>query len=151
MARMHSRKKGKSGSSKVYRNKPATWAQQPTKDIEALVVSLGKAGLSASQIGIQLRDMHGIPDVKLATGKKIGKILAEHNAAQELPDDLIALVKREVTILKHNEKHKHDRVGKRGQQLTESKIQRLAAYYKKTGKLPEDWKFNLEKAKLIVG
>ena len=128
---MHSRKKGKSGSTKVYRNKVATWAQQPTKDIEALVISLGKTGLNASQIGIQLRDIHGIPDVKLATGKKIGKILSDAGAAQELPDDLIALVRREVTILKHNEKHKKDRVGKRGQQLTESKINRLANYYKK--------------------
>jgi small subunit ribosomal protein S15 len=39
---------------------------------------------------------------------------------------------------------------KRGMQLIESKIRRLAKYYKREGKLPEDWAYNLEQAKLLV-
>ena len=39
---------------------------------------------------------------------------------------------------------------KRGFQLTESKINRLVKYYKKTNKMPKDWKFDRAKAKLLV-
>jgi len=39
---------------------------------------------------------------------------------------------------------------KRSLQLTEAKISRLSKYYKKTGKLSKGWKYNPEKAKLLV-
>jgi len=34
--------------------------------------------------------------------------------------------------------------------LTESKIKRLVKYYKNTGKLSEDWKFDPQKAKMYI-
>lgn len=148
---MYSRKKGQAGSTKVYRAKAPTWSQHNAKEVEQLILKLSKNGLSASQIGAQLRDIYGVPDVRLVTGKKISATLAENKAAPDVPEDLIALVRTEVNILKHNGTHKHDMVGNRGQQLTEAKIQRLAYYYKKKGKLPADWKFDLEKAKLLIG
>ena len=49
------------------------------------------------------------------------------------------------------EKNKKDYVAKRGLQLTESKIKRLTKYYKRVGKLPENWKYDREKVKLLVG
>ncbi len=151
MARMYSRKKGQSGSTKPIHLKKPSWMNYSPKEVEQLVIKLAKSGMNSSMIGIQLRDVYGIPDVPILTGKKITKILIENHSAGELPDDLIALMKREVQILKHNQSNHHDMVGKRGQQLTESKIQKLANYYKRRGKLPADWKFDLEKAKLLVG
>ena len=148
---MYSRKKGQSGSTKPTNPKKPSWMNYSGKEVEQLVLKLTKSGMSSSLIGIQLRDVYGIPDVAILTGKKINKILAENNHTPELPDDLIALMRTEVNILKHNKLNHHDMVGKRGQQLTESKIQRLAAYYKRKGKLPQDWKFDLEKAKLLIG
>ena len=55
-----------------------------------------------------------------------------------------------MVLVKHLEKNKKDMVAKRGIQLTSSKIHRLAKYYKRKGILPQDWKYDREKAKLIV-
>ena len=75
MARIHARHRGRSGSSPQTREKSPKWAPK-TKDVEKEVVKLASEGMSTSQIGITLRDIHGVPSVKLATGKSIlGKIL----------------------------------------------------------------------------
>ncbi|MBT7237573.1 30S ribosomal protein S15, partial [Candidatus Woesearchaeota archaeon] len=42
MARMHSRKKGKSGSTRPEVRKKQTWIKYNSKEIEALVEKLGK-------------------------------------------------------------------------------------------------------------
>nr|MBI4156186.1 30S ribosomal protein S15 [Candidatus Woesearchaeota archaeon] len=150
MARMHSGKKGKSGSTKPH-NKKNTWIRYTAKEAEQLIIKLAKAGNSKSVIGLTLRDSYGIPDTKTLTKKTIGEILEENKLSTELPEDFIALIKREIEIAKHMEKNKKDFVAKRGLQLTESKIKRLTKYYKRVGKLPEDWKYDREKVKLLVG
>ena len=101
-------------------------------------------------IGIVLRDQYGIPSVKLITKKSITKILEENNLGLKIPEDLMNLKKKAVNINKHMKAHKHDMTAKRGMQLTESKIRRLAKYYIREGKLPKNWKFDIEKAKLLV-
>ncbi len=148
MARMHARRKGKSGSKKPLESKIKI---EDPKKVEDLVIKLRKQGLSTSMIGMVLRDTYGIPSVKLATGKKILKILEEHNLSPEYPEDLLNVMKRAVNLRKHLEKHKHDVHNKRALQLIESKIHRLVKYYKRIGKIPESWKYSYEKAKLIVG
>ena len=45
---------------------------------------------------------------------------------------------------------KKDMTAKRGLILTESKIRRLIKYYHNTGRLPLDWKYTREGAKLLV-
>ena len=71
MARLYSRKKGKSGSKRpVQRIKPL-WVTYDEKTIEQLVVKLAKTGKTTSQIGIELRDVYGIPDVQAVTKKSI--------------------------------------------------------------------------------
>jgi small subunit ribosomal protein S15 len=62
----------------------------------------------------------------------------------------MALIKRAVMIRKHIEENHKDMTGKRGLQLTESKIKRLVKYYKRTGVLDKTWKYDPEKVKLIV-
>lgn len=150
MARMYSRKKGKSKSVKPLKIAKKSWVRYSAKEVEALTVKLAKQGLTSSQIGIFLRDNYGIPDVKIITKKNIGKILKENKIVPKIPEDVIALIKKDINLMKHMETHKKDMTVKRGLQITESKINRLAKYYKRIGKLPRDWSYDKTKAKMYI-
>ena len=150
MARMYSRKKGKSRSKKPLEIKKHSWITYSPKEVEMLIAKLAKEGKKPSQIGLMLRDIYGIPDVRSITKKTITQILKEKNLAGEIPEDLLMLIKKAILIKKHTEKNKHDKTAKRGLQLTESKINRLVRYYKKKGRLPKDWKYNIDKATLYL-
>ena len=150
MARMHSRKKGKSGSTKPVDRTVPSWVTLKPKEVELLVVKFAKEGQSDSQIGIHLRDAYGIPSVKDLVGKSISAILKEKKIVKEIPDDLMALIKKAVLLRKHMIENHKDMSAKRGVQLTESKIRRLSSYYKETKVLPADWKYDPNKVKLYV-
>ena len=150
MARIYSRKKGKSGSNRPVKRVKPGWMGYDAKTVEQLVVKVAKAGKTAAEVGIVLRDSYGIPDVRTVTGKRITKILEEHSLGSKLPDDLKALIKKDVAVMKHLERNKQDVPARRGQQLTESKIHRLVTYYKQSGKLPQDWTFDRSKAKTLI-
>ncbi|MEK6934260.1 MAG: 30S ribosomal protein S15 [Nanoarchaeota archaeon] len=150
MARMHSRKRGKSGSNKPSVKSKKPWLTRNSKEIEQLIVKLGKSGKTASEIGLILRDSYGIPDVKQVTNKKITQLMEENKLSQKLPADLISLIKKDIRLSKHMETHKKDMSVKRGLQLTFSKINRLSKYYIRNKKLPFDWKYERSKAKLLV-
>ncbi len=145
---MYARKKGKSGSKKPLTK--ATWVEYSSEEVEQLVVKLAKEGHSSAMIGLILRDQYGIPSVRDVTGKKISKILAEHGLTPKIPEDLFNLLKRAVNLRKHLEVHRKDKHSRRGLELIESKIRRLAKYYIRKGKLPKDWKYDPEKAKIWV-
>lgn len=146
MGRMFSRAKGKSGSKKPSEKSVPSWVRYKSKEVEQLVGKLGKEGVSAAKIGINLRDTYGIPDVKTLTGKSISKILDEKDLLPDVPEDLRNLIRKAALIRRHLEENKHDMPAKRGLQLTESKIGRMVKYYKKTRKLPADWKYDPSKA-----
>ncbi len=148
MARMHSRKKGKSGSKKPL--VPAKWVEYDAKEVERLVLKLAKEGLQTASIGRVLRDQYGIPSVRAVTGKKIAKILEENNMLPKIPEDLLNLLKRAVNLRDHLTKHKKDYTSKHGLELLESKIRRLIKYYVRKGKLPRDFTYDPERAKLLV-
>ncbi len=150
MAKMHSRKKGKSGSRRPLRKAKSLWVRYKPKEIEMLVAKLAKEGKSASLIGLILRDSYGIPDVKALVESSITDILAEKKLLPKLPEDMIALMKKAVAIKKHLEKNLQDMHAFRGLQLTESKIKRLIKYYKSTKKLPIDFKYNPENLKMYT-
>jgi len=151
MARMHSRKKGKSKSVKPLDVKKAPWVRYKAKEIEELVVKLSKQDLKPSRIGLILRDSYGIPDVKLLTKKKITAILEKNKVVYDIPEDLSSLIKRQIEILKHLENNHKDQTARRGLRLIESKINRLIKYYKKRKKLSTEWKYDKNKAKLLAG
>ena len=69
--------------------------------------------------------------------------MKEKKVAKNLPEDLLALIGKASDINKHLLKNKQDQPARRGLTLTRSKIKRLADYYKKSNKLPKDWKSNL--------
>lgn len=150
MARMHSRKKGKAGSARPNRTSSPDWADYEKKEVEDIIVKLGKEGQTTSKIGVTLRDQYGVPSAKLAAGKKIDRILEDNNIKKELPEDLMQLMTRAVIIDRHMSSNHNDMASKRGMQLTESKIRRLVKYYKRNKRIPADWSYSLKTAKLLV-
>ncbi|NIO23039.1 MAG: 30S ribosomal protein S15 [Candidatus Aenigmarchaeota archaeon] len=149
MARMHSRKKGKSSSKKPIK-KEAKWVEYKPKEVEDLVIKYAKQGFQSANIGIVLRDQYGIPSVKLVTKKTVSQILKDNDLYSKLPEDLFNLLKRAVELRVHMEKNKKDYQSYRGLELTESKIRRLAKYYIRKGSLPKGWKYDPEQAKLLI-
>jgi len=150
MARIHARVKGKSGSKKPLDSKIPKWVEKKPKEIIALVEKLAKQDLSSSQIGLNLRDSYGVPNVKLITGKSISEILKNAKMTGMVPEDLKNLIKRAITIRKHLTLNRKDKFSIRCLQLTEAKIRRIQKYYKSKGVLPEDWNYHPDRAELLV-
>jgi len=150
MARMHARRRGKSGSKRVYRDKPPEWVEMTAEEVEKKVVELFNEGYEPSQIGMVLRDRYGIPSVRQITGKKITKILKEHGIEIKYPEDLKALIKKALKLRKHLAVHRKDYHNMRGLQLMEAKIRRLSNYYKEKGILPPNWKYDPERLSIEI-
>lgn len=149
MAHMHSRHKGRAGSNRPPARTAPSWVQASAKEVEALILQLAKEGKKEADIGRILRDSQGIPSVRHLTGKTVSQVLKEHGAAPEFPSDLIGLIERAVGLRRHLKSNKHDTLNKAALTRTESKIRRLARYYR--GKsLPGSWKYDPEKAALLV-
>ncbi|MFH1786135.1 MAG: 30S ribosomal protein S15 [archaeon] len=119
-------------------------------DIQKTAADLYKKGYSPSKIGIELRDKHGIPSVKRATGNKLHAVLKSEGISPETPEDLVNLIRRATVVSQHLSTNKKDNVSRRGLQLTESKIRRIVKYYKSTGRLPKSWEYDLSKSKLLI-
>ena len=130
--------------------KVAVVADLDAKSAEAEIVSLANAGHGPSQIGIILRDEHGIKDFNELAGKSIQQILEEHKLLGDMPEDMLNLIRKSVTLQNHMNKNKKDYSAKRGYQLTVSKIRRLGKYYSKKGRLASDWRYSPEQAALLV-
>ena len=110
--------------------------------------------------GVILRDSHGVAQVRFVTGNKILRVLKAKGLAPDLPEDLYHLIKKAVSIRKHLERSRKvsdpinfshiahfnstryelytrltrifkDRDAKFRLILVESRIHRLARYYKK--------------------
>jgi len=150
MARMHARRKGRSGSERPMISENPSWVPLNAAEIEDLVVKMAKDGLISARIGLVLRDQHGVPDVKLATGKTVTEIMKEKGVAPALPEDLSSLMRRAISLNVHVRDNQGDVANERGLQLIESKIRRLERYYKDNGVLPEDWKYSLKTAELML-
>ena len=148
MARIYARKRGKSGSTKPLI--PAQWVSYSAEEVERLVVKLAKDGLQPAQIGLVLRDQYGIPSVRALAKKSLTKILGDNKLLPKIPQDLFNLLVKAVRLRAHLDKNKRDVHSRRGLELLESKIRRLVKYYVGSGKLPEDWRYDPESAKLIV-
>lgn len=147
---MHSRKKGKSGSKKPTRTSIPHWVDKRPEEVVDLIVTMSKEGHGSSMMGIILRDQYGIPDVRLITGKSISAILEENNLQGDYPEDLFNLIARAVNLRKHLELNPKDIHSTRGLNLIEAKIRRLGKYYSKRGRIQKGWRYQPEKAQLIV-
>ena len=70
--------------------------------------------------------------------------------APEIPEDLYHLIKKAVSVRKHLEKFRKDTDSKFRLILIESRIHRLARYYKRTGVLAPHWKYESSTASALV-
>ncbi|KAG5605818.1 hypothetical protein H5410_027310 [Solanum commersonii] len=119
-------------------------------DVEDNICKFAKKGVTPSQIGVILSDSHGIAQVKSVLGSKILRILKAHRLALEISEDLYHFIKKVVAIQKHLERNRKDKDSKFRLILVESRIHRLARYYKKTKKLPLVWKYKSTTASTLV-
>lgn len=153
MARMHTRRRGQSGSDRPPGNEPPEWSDVDPDRIEAHVVELAEAGTDPSEIGLRLRDegVGGVPvpDVSLATGKTITEILRDHDAAPTIPEDLTNLMRKAVRLHDHLEANPTDHQNKRALQNTESKVRRLVNYYR-GDRLDEEFTYTVERARDLL-
>lgn len=150
MAKMHTRTKGKSGSTKPIRSESPAWSTTTTEEITKVVLDLWKQGKSTSVIGMVLRDNYGVPDVKLTTGKKVTEILKDNSEEPNVPEDLYNLIVKAIGLRKHLVINNKDVHNKRSLQSTESKIRRLVKYYQSSKVLPIDWKYKPETAEMLI-
>eukprot|EP00616_Rhizochromulina_sp_CCMP1243_P017452 CAMPEP_0118961890 /NCGR_PEP_ID=MMETSP1173-20130426/426_1 /TAXON_ID=1034831 /ORGANISM="Rhizochromulina marina cf, Strain CCMP1243" /LENGTH=151 /DNA_ID=CAMNT_0006910089 /DNA_START=38 /DNA_END=493 /DNA_ORIENTATION=- len=150
MGRLHSKGKGIAGSAKPYKRTPPSWLKTSAGDVEDAICRYAKKGLRPSAIGVLLRDSGGIPQVTSVTGSKIMRILKKHGLAPEIPEDLYFLIKKAVSIRKHLERNRKDKDSKFRLILVESRIHRLARYYRSSRKLPPNWKYESATASTLV-
>jgi small subunit ribosomal protein S13e len=150
MGRMHSSGKGIAASAIPYKRTPPSWLKLSSEDVSKHICRLAKKGLTPSQIGVILRDSHGIPQVKNVTGSKVLRILKANGLAPSLPEDLYHLVKKAVSVRKHLERNRNDKDSKFRLILIESRIHRLARYYKRSKQLPANWKYESSTASALV-
>lgn len=185
--------KGMSDSALPYRRTPPSWLKVTSEEINEQIIKLAKKGLTPSQIGVILRDLHGVAQVKNVTGSKILRILKANGMtvdlfslsfsvphsflqfhsmarsldhsftfssfrscflciglAPEIPEDLYHLIKKAVSVRKHLERNRKDRDSKYRLILIESRIHRLARYYKTAKQLPAVWKYEAASASALV-
>ncbi|MFH4973786.1 hypothetical protein AB6A40_000495 [Gnathostoma spinigerum] len=150
MGRMHNPGKGISQSAIPFRRSVPTWLKLTSEDVQEQITRLAKKGLRPSQIGVILRDSHGVAQVRRVTGNKIVRILKSKGMAPEIPEDLYHLIKKAVNIRKHLERNRKDRDSKFRLILVESRIHRLARYYKTKRQLPSMWKYESATASALV-
>jgi len=114
------------------------------------IIKFAKKGMTPSQIGVTLRDSAGIPQVKAVTGNKILRILKSAGLAPQVPEDLYHMVKKAVNMRRHLERNRKDIDSKFRLILVESRIHRLARYYKQSKALPGSWRYSQDTASALV-
>ncbi|MCI4353806.1 MAG: 30S ribosomal protein S15 [Thermoplasmata archaeon] len=150
MSRIHSGHKGRSGSHRPFPLSKPTWVTMEKTEIVEEAVKLSKGGLSGAQVGTVLRDAFGVPSVRAVTGTRMAKLLNENGVKPEIPEDLQALLKRVVHLQRHLKTHGKDLSNRRGLNLMEARIRRLARYYRQRKLLPENWSYTAATAVLQV-
>lgn len=147
MARLHTRKHGKSRSRRPLAS--AKWVKADKAKVEDLVLQMAKEGAAPAKIGLVLRDQHGIPDAKQVLGMSVTAFLKSKDAAPAYPSDLIDLVRTAVGMRRHLTANKKDTFNRKRLANVEAKINRLVRYYRGK-KLPQNWKYVPEEAALLV-
>ncbi|KDE07284.1 40S ribosomal protein S13 [Microbotryum lychnidis-dioicae p1A1 Lamole] len=150
MGRMHNPHKGLAGSALPYKRSAPKWLKFTADEIQDHIFKLARKGLTPSQIGVVLRDSHGVAQVKSVTGNKILRILKTNGLAPQIPEDLYHLIKKAVSVRKHLERNRHDKDSKFRLILIESRIHRLARYYRTKAQLPPNFKFEAATASTLI-
>jgi small subunit ribosomal protein S15 len=147
---MHSGGKGKSGSTRPYISEVPEWSEQDKEKVEALILELHAEGKSSALIGTILRDQHAVPNVHLLLGKKVLQVLAENGKAPAVPEEIMNLLRKAVSLVDHLDNNRKDLHNRRQLELVESKIRRIARYHKEHGNMSDDWSYKRDQLRLMV-
>ena len=150
MGRLHSQGKGISASTTPYRRTAPHWLQLSAENVVQLICDYAKKGVRPSQIGALLRDKNGVGKVQSVTGNKIQRVLKANGLAPSLPEELYFLIKKATNVRKHLERSGHDVDSKYRLILIESRIHRLARYYKIKRVLAPNWKYSAQTASALT-
>jgi small subunit ribosomal protein S15 len=150
MSRLHSKKKGKSGTKRPKAKEVPKFVGETPAKVKETIVKMTKEGVPASKIGMVLRDLHNVPSVRALTGARLAAVMKKEGVMPEYPEDLIALIKKAVRMRTHLKNSKADTHNKVKLMHVESKINRLVKYYTNNNRLPKNWKYDPESAALLV-
>ncbi len=150
MARMHSRKHGKSKSRKPLVEDVSVPEDLDRNRIEETIVNYAKQGMEPAMIGEMLKREHGVPYIKHYMGKRLAKIMEEKGVKEDMPADLMSLIKKAVNMNSHLGKNKQDKNNMLRLRRVESKIWRLTKYYIGRGALPKGWRYDPKHAELLI-
>ncbi len=150
MARLHSKKKGKSGTKRPRSNTAPEWTPLKGAEIKEAILKMAREGATPARIGLVMRDQHGVANLRAHLGMTLKAYLAKEKALGEYPEDLLNLIKKAVRMTGHIKSSKNDVHNQVKLGHVESKIQRLVKYYSSKGMIPSGWKYDREKAALLV-
>lgn len=150
MARLHSKKKGKSGTKRPKDKTAPEWTPMKKAEIEEAITKMASEGMTPARIGLVMRDQHGVGNLRAVLGMTLKQFLVKEKIAAEYPEDLLDLIKKAVRMSTHLKNGKNDTHNKVKLTHVESKIQRLVRYYTSKGMLPSGWKYDRDKASLLV-
>ncbi len=150
MAKLHSRKKGKSGSNPPKKVGVPEWTSYTKEEVEEIIRKLAREGIPPAKIGLILRDQYCIPSVDRMLNMSMSAFLEKENLVAKFPEDLLSLIKRAVGMRNHLKVNGGDTHNKVKLLHVESKIHRLSKYYRKTKKVPAGWRYNPETAALLI-
>ena len=150
MARMQSKGKGTSGSSKPNNDTAPSWSESDKGTVEELILKYANEGHSSAKIGTLLRDMHAVPDVRLVMGERISQTLSRNNLDSTYPEDMMNLMRKALSLIDHLSSNKKDLHNRRQLELCESRLRRLAKYYVGTGRISSTWTYKRDQLRLMV-
>jgi small subunit ribosomal protein S15 len=150
MARLHSKKKGKSGTKRPRSSVAPEWTPLKGPEMKEAIMKMAREGAGPARIGLVMRDQYGVANLRSNLGMSLKAYLAKEKALGEYPEDLLNLIKKAVRMTGHIKASKNDVHNQVKLGHVESKIQRLVKYYSSKGMLPAGWKYDREKAALLV-
>jgi small subunit ribosomal protein S15 len=150
MAKLHSKKKGKSGSNPPKKEGSPEWSSYTKEEVEEIIRKLAREGVPPTKIGLTLRDQYSVPLVRRILGMSMKEFLEKENLLTKFPEDLLSLIKKAVGMRNHLKANKVDISNRVKLIHVESKIHRISKHYRKTGRVPAGWKYDPETAALLI-
>ncbi len=148
MARLHTRRHGRSKSRKPVETGASADADRSA--LEQAIITYAKQGIESTTIGRRVKQERNVGYLKPVLGQRLNAFLAAKGFKSDIPVDLLDLMKKAVKMRKHIGANHRDMHNSIRLQRVEAKIWRLSKYYRGSGKLPADWKYDPAQAALIV-
>jgi hypothetical protein len=100
MGRLHSKGKGISSSAIPYSRAPPAWLKTTPEQVVDQICKLARKGATPSQIGVVLRDSHGVAQVKVVTGTFILSHLepASKRLTHDIGNKILRILKSNGTV-----------------------------------------------------